>query len=221
MDKLLDNKILEQVVDFFSDLKNPVEIIYFSSKNDCQYCDEIGSLLTEVSGLSDLIHLQIKDYEEHVEERNQFGVKAAPVFIIVSKQGNQVVDHGIRYYGLPSGHEFSSLINDIRLVSHGDSGLTPETRKFLADLKQPVHMQVFVTPTCPYCPQAVVLAHQMALESPLVTADMVEAMEFPELSAQFNVSGVPQTTINLGAGTVVGAVHEHQLIEKIQAALAI
>jgi predicted DsbA family dithiol-disulfide isomerase len=62
----------------------------------------------------------------------------------------------------------------------------------------------------------VVLAHQIALESPLVQAEMVEAMEFPELSDRHNVSGVPQTTINDGAGTVVGAYPEEQLLEAIR-----
>jgi len=59
----------------------------------------------------------------------------------------------------------------------------------------------------------------MALESPMVEAEMVEAMEFPELSERFHVSGVPQTTINAGAGTVVGAVPEDHLIHEIQRAL--
>jgi hypothetical protein len=56
----------------------------------------------------------------------------------------------------------------------------------------------------------------MALESPMVEAEMVEAMEFPDLSDRFNVSGVPQTTINQGAGTVVGAVPEDYLLAEIQ-----
>lgn len=64
-----------------------------------------------------------------------------------------------------------------------------------------------------------VLAFQMALESPLIQAEMIEATEFPELSDQFGVSGVPQTTINLGAGTVLGAYPEDALLEEIQAAL--
>ncbi len=64
-----------------------------------------------------------------------------------------------------------------------------------------------------------VLAHQLAMESTLVQAEMVEATEFPELSDRHNVSGVPQTTINDGAGTVVGAYPEEQLLEEIQKAL--
>jgi len=64
-----------------------------------------------------------------------------------------------------------------------------------------------------------VLAHQMALESPMVEAEMVEAMEFPDLSNRFGVSGVPQTTINAGAGTVIGAMPEDNLLAEIQRAL--
>lgn len=64
-----------------------------------------------------------------------------------------------------------------------------------------------------------VLAHQMALESPMVEAEMVEAMEFPELSNRFGVSGVPQTTINAGAGTVIGAMPEDNLLAEILRAL--
>jgi hypothetical protein len=60
----------------------------------------------------------------------------------------------------------------------------------------------------------------MALESPMIEAEMVEATEFPELSKRFHVSGVPQTTINAGAGTVVGAVPEDQLLKEIQRAVA-
>ena len=64
-----------------------------------------------------------------------------------------------------------------------------------------------------------VLAHRMAVESPLVEAEMVEAMEFPDLANQFNVGGVPQTTINAGAGTLVGAAPEEYLMAEIMKAL--
>ena len=63
------------------------------------------------------------------------------------------------------------------------------------------------------------LAHQMAMESPMIQAEMVEATEFPELSMRHNVSGVPQTTINDGRAHVVGAVPEGNLLAEIQRVL--
>jgi thioredoxin-related protein len=65
----------------------------------------------------------------------------------------------------------------------------------------------------------VVLAHRMALASPMVTADAVEATEFPELSGKYRVSGVPHTVINEGAGHMIGAAPEDMLVEEIKKAL--
>jgi len=65
----------------------------------------------------------------------------------------------------------------------------------------------------------VVLAHRLALESPLVEAEAIEATEFMDLVGKHHVSGVPQTTINHGTRDVVGAVPEHFLIAEIEKAL--
>ncbi|MHC1739678.1 MAG: thioredoxin family protein [Anaerolineaceae bacterium] len=220
MEKLLDAKVQSQIRTLFTELKDPVEIIFFGNKENCEYCQEIEQLLGEVVEFSDKLHLTVYDFDKNKVERERYNVNDSPVFIITGKDNTQVIDYGIRFYGMPGGHEFASFVNDLVLVSGRDSGLEPETRAFLAGLQKPLRLQVFVTPTCPYCPQAVILAHQMAMESKLVTADMVEATEFPELAERFNVSGVPQTTINLGAGTVIGAYPEFQLVEEIKIALA-
>ncbi len=218
--RLLDDNITSQVREAFASLKEPVKVLFFGSQDNCQYCDDTQQLLEEVTALSEKLSLDIFDLEQDAEVAARYQVDKAPGIVIAAQNGDEIVDYGIRYAGIPSGHEFSSLITDLIQVSGRDSGLREETRAFLRNLKEPVHMMVFVTPTCPYCPRAVVLAHQMAMESPMVQAEMVEAMEFPELSNQFNVSGVPQTTINMGKGTVVGAVPEAHLVQQLQAALA-
>ncbi len=56
-------------------------------------------------------------------------------------------DYGIRFYGIPAGYEFSSLMDDIVAVSKGESGLAPATKAAVAKINQPVHIQVYVTPT--------------------------------------------------------------------------
>ncbi len=221
MEKLLNSEIEKQILAMFADLKEPVSILFFGSKEDCVYCEEIQQLLSEVSALSDKLDLKEYDFDVDDEMREKFKVEQAPAFVLAGNDKGVLKDYSIRFYGIPSGHEFSTLLNDLLLVSGRDSGLMPDTRKFLAGLKKPIHLQVFVTPTCSYCPQAVLLAHRMALESENVYADMVEATEFPELAERFAVSGVPQTTINMGAGSVVGAYPEPQLVEEIRAALAL
>ncbi|MEW6179037.1 MAG: thioredoxin family protein [Chloroflexota bacterium] len=221
MTQLLDDEIRNQVRDVLAGMVHPVEVIFFGSQSEnCEYCDDTRQLLEEVTSLSDKLTLQVFDLKKDEIIAQKYRVDKSPAFVILGKNGDDLEDYGIRYAGIPAGHEFTSLINDILIVSKRDSGLAPQTREFLNNLNQKVLLQVFVTPSCPYCPRAVVLAHQMALESPMVEAEMIEAMEFNSLADQFNVSGVPHTVINSGKGEVVGAVPESHLVQKIREALA-
>lgn len=220
VERILDDSVLGQVQDAFAALKEPVEVLLFGSKTACDYCQEERQLLEEVTTLHDGISLSVYDLDEDKELAERFGVDKAPTVVIAAKDGGEVTDLGIRFAGIPSGHEFGTLINDILLVSQRDSGLSEKTRQYLRSLDQPLLLQVFVTPTCPYCPRAVVLAHQMAMENPRwIRSEGIEATEFRELAEKYYVSGVPQTVINSGAKMVVGAVPELNLLSQIQAAV--
>ena len=221
MEKLLNGEIIGQLKGVFAQLKEPVQILFFGSDDSCDYCGETQQLLEEVSVIDSRIGLSKYNLDDDAEVAKQFNIDRAPGIVIAGKDGDQILDFGIQYSGIPSGHEFSTLINDIILVSGRDSGLSTQARDILKKLDKPLHMQVFVTPTCPYCPRAVLLAHKMAMENPgMIRAEGVEATEFPDLDNRFGVSGVPQTTINAGAGTIIGAVPENQLIIEIMRAMA-
>jgi glutaredoxin-like protein len=217
--EILDRKTRDQVREVFKKLTGPVTVLFFGSLESSGSCQETLQLAREVAALSDKIALQALDLHRDADRARTYAIDKAPTLVIAAGKDRALTDFGIRLAGLPSGHEFSSFIQDILLVSQGDSGLAPATREYLKSLTQPLTLQVFVTPTCPYCPQAVVLAHRMAMENCLIRAEMIEAMEFPALAGRYNVSGVPQTTINDGARHVVGAVPEAKLLAALQETL--
>jgi len=220
MEKVLNDQIVKQINEVFVDIQEPVQVLFFGSKDNCDYCNEAKQLLEEVTALNDKLELSVYDVQENADMAKQFNVTNAPGIVIAAKDNEEVTNLGVQFSGIPSGHEFSTLINDILIVSKRESGLDAKTREFLKNLTQPLHLQVFVTPTCPYCPRAVLLAHQMAMENPqMIIAEGVEATEFPDLASQFNVRGVPQTVINAGKGMVVGAVPEQNLVAEIMRAL--
>jgi glutaredoxin-like protein len=220
MEKVLDNQITKQINEVFTEMKDPVQVLYFGSQDNCDYCAETKQLLEEVVATNDKIELSVYDIQENRDVARKFNVTNAPGIVIAAKDGTEVIDLGVQYSGIPSGHELSTLINDILIVSKRDSGLNEKTREFLKNIDKPLLLQVFVTPSCPYCPRAVLLAHQMAMENPqMIRAEGVEATEFPELANRFNVRGVPQTIINSGAGSVVGAVPEQNLLDQIRLAI--
>ena len=220
MEKLLNEQVVSQISQTFEQMKEPVQILFFGSQDNCEYCTDTRQLLEEVAGIDEKVSLDFYDIKENADMAAKFNVERVPAIVIAAKDGDQVTDFGIQYSGIPAGHEFGTLINDIVLVSGRDSGLSAEAREYLKNLDKPLHLQVFVTPTCPHCPRAVLLAHQMAMENPaMIRAEGGEATEFPELANQFNVRGVPQTVINAGMGTVVGAMPEKNLLAEIMRAV--
>lgn len=147
MDKLLNDGIVKQIQEVFSGLKNPVHLMFFGSKHECPYCDDTRQLVEEVAAISDLLGMAIYDMEADSDLAAKYNVDKAPSLVIAAKEGEQITDFGVRLSGIPSGHEFTSLIQDILLVSNRDSGLNPQTRAFLKALDKPILLQVFVTPT--------------------------------------------------------------------------
>jgi glutaredoxin-like protein len=201
----------------FAKLDQPVKLIMFTQEFECQYCRETRELIEELSELSESVTNEILDFVNDKEVAQAYAIDKIPALAIV-KDGEVTKDYGIRYFGIPSGYEFSSLINSIMMVGKGDSGLSTETKQWVSSLESPIHMQVFVTPTCPYCPQAVILAHQLAMESDMIQSDMVEAIEFPGLSNKYGVQGVPRTIINETVH-LEGAAPESILVHKLQEAV--
>ena len=214
---LLNDEIKTQLQGEFAGLTGQVKLVLFTQEMECQYCTETRSLAEEVAVLSDKIDVEVYDFVRDSEIVETYAIDKIPAMAIV-KGGDEPKDYGIRLYGIPSGYEFSTLIEDIAMVSTGESGLDQETKDELAGLESPLHFQVFVTPTCPYCPPAVRLAHKMALESELVTGDMVEAIEFPHVSNKYQVMGVPRTVINEDV-FLEGAAPEAMLMAKVREAL--
>jgi len=218
-----DRKVISE--EFFSKMTNPVKIIGFTGKEHCQYCDQLKELVEELSGLSDKLSYEFYDFdtEEGKKKAEEYRIDRAPA-ITVTQDGK---DMGVRFFGLPAGHEFSAFLEDIVDVSNAQTDLMPESKATLAKLERDVRILVFVTPTCPYCPLAVRMAHKFALESTVngkgtVLGDMVEAIEYPEWADQYSVMAVPKIVIIVDGEDKVqfeGAYPEKMFMEKLVEAL--
>jgi glutaredoxin-like protein len=192
-----------------AEMKEPVKLLHFTQTLNCETCLDAQKLLEEVAALSDKLRLEMHNPLLEKELAARYGIDKVPATVIEGER-----DYGIRLYGLPAGYEFAVLLEDILQVSQRASGLEAASVERLKALRQAVHLEVLVTPTCPYCPTAARLAHQLAIESEWITADLVEAAEYSELVQRYRVRGVPKTVIN-GRHFVDGAVPEEELIEQI------
>ncbi|NQS99672.1 MAG: thioredoxin family protein [Candidatus Omnitrophica bacterium] len=187
----INEEIGSQIKERFKDLKDDVKLVVFTEQSEGRHCEENQKLVEEVAELSDKISVTVFDFQSDKEQVEKYGIDKVPATAITGK-----ADYGIRLYGIPTGYDFVSLIEGIRIVSTGETQLTSEDNKYLADLDKDTHLQVFVSPGCPHCPKATIVAQQMALVSSKVKADMIDSAQFPDLAKKYNVSGVPHTVIN-------------------------
>ena len=147
--------------------------------------------IEELAAMSDRLSLTVYDFVADAEEARKYGIDKIPATVLMADK-----DVGIRYFGVPAGYELSALVETIQDLSRGETDLEPEVLTELETLAADIHIQVFVTPTCPYCPGAVRTAYQLAQEHERIRADGVEVVEFPYLGNKYHVRGVPMVVIN-------------------------
>jgi len=200
--EVLRNEMKEKMVD-------PVSIIMFTQEIECRFCSDTRQLVQEFQTLSDKIKVEVYDFMADGDKAKQYGIEKIPALAIVGKK-----DYGVRIYGIPYGYELQTLVEAIVNVSKGTTDLSEKTKSILADVKAPVHIQVFVTLTCPHCPTAAAVAHKLAIESDFVRADVIDSSEFPQLAQKYSVMGVPKIVINEKV-EFVGALSEDLFAEHV------
>jgi len=195
-DRIIDEKTASELkARLEAEMRDPVEVVAVVGSQNAEYSQWTAQLIREIADLSDKVIPRIVDVANSPEEAEGFGVdpRRTPTVLI----GPDRV--AIRYTGAPSGYEAWAFLETIILTSKGESGLSPSTvdaLKKLAELGKRIKLQVYVTPTCPYCPHQVLLANKFAIAVPkTIEAETVEAWENPDLADSLGVSAVPDTVV--------------------------
>ncbi|MFO7651437.1 MAG: thioredoxin family protein [bacterium] len=206
---LINPAVAQQARERLARLPGEVRLVVFTQEMECQFCRENRALAEELAALSDKVRLEIINPLTEPEKAMPYRTDKVPALAVVGKR-----DFGVRFYGIPAGYEFTSLMAAIELCAAGDSGLKPESRAQLAALTVPLDIQVFVTLTCPVCPLAVGLGVRAAIERAGTTLSVVDAAEFPQLANLHEVMAVPKIVVNRGH-SFEGALPEDRFVEEL------
>ena len=139
---LIGEEVATEIRQRLSGMAAPVRMVHFTQELNLEYGRETREMLEELAALSDKLRLEVYDFLLDKEKVAEYGVDKVPATAIRNDK-----DYGIRFYGIPAGYEFSALLEAIMDVSKGESGLSPETKEKLGRVSQPIHLEVFVTPT--------------------------------------------------------------------------
>jgi len=210
---MLSDSDAKEVTRIFGALERDVHVRVYTQRLQCPTCQDTETILRELDALSERLKVRFLNPQTDREEAERDGVEMAPAILVSDGTHSRV-----RFYGTPSGYEFSSLLTAIVDSGGGEEPLTPESTGFLDGLEEDLLIQVFVTPACPHCPSAAVLACRMAGYSEKVRSEVIEANEFQELSRKFRVQGVPRTVIN-GTFFAEGALPESMVVKALKKGL--
>lgn len=146
---LLSEKDAADVRKLFSEqLAEPVTLRLFvqdkTKPGECIYCDETEQLAQEITDLSDKICFKLHQYPTEDSYVKQYDVERVPALILETSAGQ---DTGVRFYGIPSGYEFGTLIEDIVDISTGKTKLSPDLISQVENVQKDVTIKVFSTPT--------------------------------------------------------------------------
>lgn len=190
---LFNEETRGQLEKIFVGLKDEVQVVLFTNEDDCDSCEETNKFMTEISSMGEKLSLKSYDLKKDKEIAVKYNVDVVPAIVLLDKDGK---DNGIKFNGIPAGHEINSFIAGLVEVSGNGESLPKPLQDKLSTLDKKVNIKVFVTLACPHCSGAVSKAHKLALESEFVNAEMIECGTFPELANKYNVSGVPKIVIN-------------------------
>ena len=139
----------EKLRESFNEMTRPVRLLFFTQTLDCEPCVQTRRILDELPALSDKIAIEEVNFVLDKDKAVQYAVDRVPAIALLGQNGNgeATEDSRIRFLGTPSGYEFISLVQAIRLVGGAGSSLTEANRRRIAAVDKPVTMQVFTTPT--------------------------------------------------------------------------
>jgi thioredoxin reductase (NADPH) len=205
----LPEDVRKQLTETFQALKEPVHLELFAEPgvND-DFSDYTAKFCADLARLHDKI--TFKRFDIPSDRAAKLGVTASPTVCLNPD------DYHIRFLGAPMGEEGKSFITSIMLVSLRMSGLSEASLSLLKPLEEERLAQVFVSPSCPYCPGQVMHAVKSAIARPgLIKAECVEMTENRELTEKFNVGSVPHTIFDNGAHDALGLMPEERFVVEL------
>ncbi len=185
----LPKDVARHLKNLFDKLPYDVTIHAFSDKKHAQMHEAVKTFVSMFQDLSGKVHLFHRDLGE--PEAVTFHVDRAPVLLFCPDR------YRVRYLGLPLGEEGRTLVETIIHMGTGSDGLSDQSRKVLSKLEGERHIKVFVSATCPYCPQQAVNAVKAAVALPeKVSVEIVDIEFNPDLAKAYEAFSVPQVVAN-------------------------
>ncbi len=189
-DSDMNDEHIRQLQNTFKNLPNNIELFLFTEKGkDDVFCDATRQVVRAFRGLTDRITM--REYDLSHAKALEYGVVESPTLVIAPDR------YHIRWIGAPMGEEGRTFLETMLLIGLGDSRLSEESRRVIDKIDSPRRVKVFVSPTCPYCPQEAINGVKAAMANPdLISLEIIDTQCKPKIAEQYSAHSVPQAYAN-------------------------
>lgn len=195
---------------FEQGLKDEVTILVIADEGSIM-AKELADLAGTLSGLDQRIKVDTQNADGGRNPRmRELHIEKWPVMVLVKGDFSR-----IRYYGIPTGYEFSPFIDALVELSSTKTSLSPRARQALQTVRRRANIKIFILTTCTFCPTVARHAFRGAIESPMVTAEVIDSSMFPDLATRHSVLGVPKIVLNDNLD-ITGAITDVEFFEKLR-----
>ncbi|MCU0589205.1 MAG: FAD-dependent oxidoreductase [Syntrophobacteraceae bacterium] len=187
---LARKEVEDQLKTIFGALPHNIPIYLFTRRGENDVLNDAArDLIKAFRSLSSKI--EFKEFDLSHEMARKWAVTASPTLLFDPERVS------ISYMGVPYGEESRTFMGTLILVGHREANLNEQSRGIIEEIDSPRHIRVFVSPTCPYCPEQAINAVKAALLAPqLISVEMIDIQANPELAARYSAFSVPQTFAN-------------------------
>lgn len=184
-----EDDFIRQLRNTLENLPNDIDLVLFSGYTRDVFTETTKQVIRAFREMTSRIRFREFDLSHPMAEK--YGVDRAPTLLISPDR------YRIRFLGGPLGEEGRTFLETLILVGTGKSGLSGQSLKVLKKIDTPRAIKVFVSPTCPYCPQQAVNAVKAAVENPeLISLEIVDIQCHPDLADKYSAQSVPQAYAN-------------------------
>ena len=195
---MLSNDILNALKTYTQNMTNKVTLVLQTGEHEKR--SELVDFLTQLTSVSD--NLTLVERDENLRSPISF-------YLAVDEKNN-----GIHFSGIPSGHEFNSLVLAILHSSGTEHKLDQTLSNMVAKIQEPLHFEVFISLSCHNCPDVVQSLNQFALLNENISSEMIDGGLFQTLVSERNIQGVPSVYLN-GELFANGKIDTAQLVDKL------
>jgi len=186
----MEEKAEAQLGEILGKMPYPASIFLFTDEGRNQPFNQAAREVLEV------LHrvsskVQFKEYDLGHEQARKWKVQSSPTLLFDPDR------YKARWLGAPIGEETRTLIIALQMLGYRSAGLSEDSRRILKKITSPRHIKVFVSPTCPYCPQQAINALNAALERPdTISLEIIDIQANPDLARKYGAQSVPQVFAN-------------------------